>query len=128
MVERRSAALRAACLQGMLEPWLAPQITCTRIDAALCAVMPGLGAEASTSFVQTTKTWMGRTGPAVTVGIWSVDLERTARIELASSRWRREALPLSYVRMVGVARIRTCTAQRRRVTAGWVFPFPTHPR
>ena len=29
--------------------------------------------------------------------------------------------------MVGVARIRTCTAQRRRVTAGRVFPFPTHP-
>jgi hypothetical protein len=29
--------------------------------------------------------------------------------------------------MVGVAWNRTCTAQRRRVTAGWVSQFPTHP-
>ena len=45
----------------------------------------------------------------------------------SSSRWQRDALPLSYVRMVGVARNRTCTAHRRRVTAVWVFQFPTHP-
>ena len=41
--------------------------------------------------------------------------------------WQGRALPLSYVRMVGVAWNRTCTAQRRRVTAGWVSQFPTHP-
>jgi hypothetical protein len=51
------------------------------------------------------------------------ELERPEGIDPSSQRWHRYALPLSYGRMVGVARIRTCTAQRRRVTTGWVFPF-----
>jgi hypothetical protein len=40
------------------------------------------------------------------------DVERAARIELASSVWKAAALPLSYARVGGWCRDRTCATQK----------------
>ena len=51
-------------------------------------------------------------------------LERPARLELASLRWRRRALPLSYGRSFGAqSRTRTCEARRHLVYSQASLPL-----
>jgi hypothetical protein len=56
------------------------------------------------------------------------EVERTARIELASSRWRRDALPLSYVRVVGRDRFERPQHKGGAFTAPWARQCPACPR
>jgi hypothetical protein len=65
---------------------------------------------------------------AVTRSAFSAELERPAGIDPASSRRQREALPLSYSRMVGRDRVERPQHRGGAFTAPWARQCPACPR
>src|SRR5262249_55010465 len=55
------------------------------------------------------------------------ELERPAGNDPASSRWQREALPLSYGRVVGRDRVELPQHRGGAFSAPWGRPYPPYP-
>ena len=104
MVDHRGTAPRATILQGSSAP--------------LCA------ARALSWFRSTLSCSSGRRFHQISL---QGEVERPAGNDPASSRWQREALPLSYGRVGGRDRVELPQHRGGAFTAPWVRQYPAYP-